>query len=203
MATLWDKAAEETINGVYETDRDAWVCTCEAFRRNQFLLCKHLINGMERPSYRDIERFRRPPFLRIRRVDGRRCPNIDNELHEYNQIGEEQEPLVNHETAAAAGLVRDYIPNHTTQSDASPTAPVNDDAQRSLQLASRYQQILQNLSEHITALGHDSSNLRQLEHLQSSIISRVDTYLSNVDIENNARTRRNTWSGNPDTLYLP
>lgn len=76
----WNKCAETPIRGTYEIDRVNWTCSCPAYLRNPFLLCKHLVQGTDLPAYRDLIR-RHPPFLEIRREPNRVIPKFEGAPH--------------------------------------------------------------------------------------------------------------------------
>ena len=65
----WRKCLEAPIRGQYLTLNHQWYCSCQAYCKSRFVLCKHLVDGQRPPEYRSVIRSRFPPFLSFKRED--------------------------------------------------------------------------------------------------------------------------------------
>jgi hypothetical protein len=57
------------INDAYRPDTTKWTCTCPAFITSRFLICKHLIQRVQRVPpifFLEVRRYREAPFLKHR-----------------------------------------------------------------------------------------------------------------------------------------
>ena len=68
---IWRKLEETPItipiNDAYRPKVNEWICTCPAFAVSRFLVCKHLIQRVQRVPpvfFLEADRFREPPFWR-------------------------------------------------------------------------------------------------------------------------------------------
>ena len=75
----WKKASESEIHGTYQTDIGNLICSCPAYLQNEFLICKRLVAGAAVPKYRGLERYTKPPFIRIQLVEDRLFPDVNGE----------------------------------------------------------------------------------------------------------------------------
>lgn len=82
----WKICSNSRINGTYVTDKCNFTCSCPAWARSKFFLCKHLVENEDCPHYGEVNIYRTQPFICLERGSDRRRANIDNEelLHTGN-----------------------------------------------------------------------------------------------------------------------
>jgi len=64
---LEKRAVTQPVNDAYKPDAEKWVCTCPAFVKSRFLVCKHLIQDVEHVPpifFLEVRRHRTTPFWR-------------------------------------------------------------------------------------------------------------------------------------------
>ena len=68
------------INDAYRPKINKWTCTCPAFLKSRFLICKHLIQHVEHVLpmfFLEVKRHRTAPFWRHRALKLNQNPTID------------------------------------------------------------------------------------------------------------------------------
>lgn len=166
-----------TPNHVYITNSEYWVCSCLAFARSPFQICKHLVRNMEAPTYRDVERFRKPPFLLFRLEEGRHCANIDNELRlsstEVAGVQDEQDPVGGAEEPPA-------VPDEARTASEHEEEAVNIDVVACRAQCQDMKAILNQFMDHIEELQGNAENLRQAQFLKRHIVNQIERYMSDL-----------------------
>ena len=76
----WKRSIRAPINGSYSKDKPGWVCSCDAFINNKFIICKYVVNCTSTPVvYREVPRMGNIPFLSFEFCENRRFPDFNGE----------------------------------------------------------------------------------------------------------------------------
>ena len=102
FVSIWKKCSTAEGHGQYQTDKTTFMCSCPAWLRSQFFLCKHIVQQRQCPKYHQVTIRRSPPFIIIDESSTRVIANVDDELLLYpsNQANEAipSPPQVDHLT---------------------------------------------------------------------------------------------------------
>ena len=160
------------------------------------------------PAYRDIERYRSPPFFRVRRVEYRKIANLDNEIRNI--------PLFlsalkgdNYHPPPARVVDGDSVPtvdgelSEPFQTVSLPPVPLPEEFTQNEHVEPS--QVLLNIRNHLTwiethatELASSSAGLRQLQYLEK----KLENYRNNITKQMQLRKQQRTFSNN-DTVYFP
>lgn len=169
----------------YYTDSYNYICTCPAWQRAQFFLCKHIVQDMDCPLYKQISLNRSPPFIVIDKTTERDRANIDNEelICSVDQQASESE-----EAYIPVQPVHHFNFEEETGSLGTVSAEIED--------------VIEWLPGHIADLKSCSSGLAQLNHFRKKILPALQKYKEDVVLSQRARRGPTTW-GNHNTIFLP
>lgn len=174
----WLKIGNTPIYWTYDTNNFNFTCSCPAWERNNFFLCKHLINQYQCPQYGEVSLYRSPPFLKIERGPVRLRANIDDEEHVTMSSYVDRSNLKNN-SYVQLGDSNSFLPFYNEQYSKV-------DYERQAQISGR--RVFNNINwrlQHVLELeGHPSGNA-QLQYLERNIIPRIETYRRNITRENN------------------
>ena len=183
----WRKLRIRDENHTYETDKQRWICSCPAYLRNRFMLCKHLIDGSSPPNPRSIVRSRLPPFYQELCESGRRFPLL-REIRERTQVVniiQPQESDVN------------FIDLTCTPSSSSI-----DTTEEHEEGTAFFMTELARLSAHIYWLNNQDGHEQQMLYLRRLFFNRISLYVDRV--EESLRSRRTPITyKHADTTFLP
>lgn len=187
----WKRCLGTLVQHVYKTDFEAWTCTCPAYRRSPFLLCKHLVRNQPCPYFRDVCRYRQPPFMVFCRRENVYFANIDNEI-DTTPSGHFTGGVNTQNSAVALNNAPLALPEQEQQEG---------DATEDVTAVVEMKNNLTWLSAHIDELSSSSNGQRQLLHVQRTVLERISRYRQTV--QNNLTQRRapRTWE-HPDTVNL-
>lgn len=79
FVSTWRQCANTAIAGNYITDTHNFICSCPAWLRSQFFICKHLVQGQRCPKYHEVTIKRSQPFIQISPESSRKTANVDDE----------------------------------------------------------------------------------------------------------------------------
>lgn len=74
----WDRCKDAFTQNVYDTKNSLFTCSCPAWLKSQYFICKHLVN-QPCPQYRDLTINRQSPFIQINVNSKALFANIDGE----------------------------------------------------------------------------------------------------------------------------
>lgn len=98
---------------MYSTDSQTFTCSCTAWLRSPFYLCKHLTRDHPVPMYRELTIRRTPPFIKICKNTTRCRANIAGEekidfaVEPQNTSSADDAPAVYHDI--------DYVIDHSLE----------------------------------------------------------------------------------------
>lgn len=191
FVTMWKKCSEAEIRGQYQTDKQNFMCSCPAWLKSQFFICKHLVGDMPCPNYHQVTIRRNPPFLIIDRNSTRLIANIDDEF-----MGDPSSTV----SFAANAVDNAAVDNQLEISFQNEPSidNVND-------LGERLRADVVKLSEwfhnHVLSITSNAADLQQAKYVNDNILPRIRDYKENVEDALRSRTVQRTWHC-PDTLYL-
>ena len=177
----WKRSMCAPIIGIYATDKYRWVCSCAAFMNNEFLICKHLVNGSCIPIYRELRRMGTIPFLSFEFCENRRFPYINRE----------------YKLVTAAPLM--VLSPPTVNFNLDPSADQTFDS--SIEMTTSVRNLLEWFQSHINDLEKDGTSPRQIELIHKNIMKNAYEYREAVSREYSSRMAGPTWKKNT-TLFL-
>lgn len=178
FSRIWRKAKDATSNHVYFTDKERWTCSCMAFLRSPFNICKNLICDSPVPPYRDLYWRRSPPFLIIKRVHTRFTANLDDEIPGNAHV--QGVPLLSSvplRTEDVGDTLRSAVP----YSLAAIVHAEDTNAQDSSEVLKSILNELDWVRDHARDLANTSAGTRQLRHLHSVHISKLVEYRKKIE----------------------
>ena len=179
----WVQASNKALNGSYETNTTTWTCSCPAYMRSRFLICKHLINGASCPAYRSLVRNRRPPFLQVRVDPERYVPDMAGELlHVWSGFGD------------LASCDENFWAIDAPERTESQPSQEND--------LTVLEELLQWTTNHVAQLKETSAGNKQLLHIEKHVLHRLFLYRERVEKSLRERSAPKTWE-HADTFFLP
>ena len=186
FSRAWRSASSRPINGIYTTNQSQWICSCPAFQSSKFLICKHLVQNLPCPAYRDLVRNRSPPFLEIKRTSERLVADLAGELRSAFVQHDSDDPM--------------WEPSGELLLE-------NEDEADEQQSDDRSRELLAWTASHLTELASNGAGFRQIDHigkrvLGRAVIERLKTYRQAVQRNLGARSQPETWR-NADTVFLP
>lgn len=189
FVSMWKKASTSVINGAYHTDQANFICSCPAWLRSQYFICKHLVQDMACPHYHQITIRRSPPFVIIDNNSARLIANVDNEQlslecsNDHNLRGN---------STCIGGLQQEIamVPHN------------GQEIQTEVEIKSEVKEIMDWFHNHVSELASCNAGMRQVQYLHDRILPRLRRYKSNVESAQRSRSVQQTWACD-DTLYLP
>lgn len=213
----WKLCSASKEHNTYDTCLRMFTCSCLAWQRSQFFLCKHLVGNLACPTYRQVTVNRSPPFVVIDKNSTRVRANIDNE--DVIITVDEKTSSSNSEEAINPGNA-----DSRTMNSQEPIGAAGEDQSGPLSLQSggvgghevvsqsvrnesptvstEVRQLLTWFVKHVEELSQHPSGQPQLEYIRNGLAPRLLQYKRNVEKALNARQMQSTW-GNRDTTYLP
>ena len=178
----WAHASIHDAQNSYVTNAGTWTCSCPAYLRSRFLLCKHLIAGTACPAYRAVIRNRHPPFLQIRTDPDRHIPQIGGELqHLPGSV-----PIESWLTSLSEhreSFHDEHVPEGTEDQDSVHA-------------------LLQWTYNHVANLKKTHSGSKQIQHIEKNVLKRLLLYRERVEKSMRQRSAPKTWE-HADLLFLP
>lgn len=168
--------------GIYSTGKVAWVCSCDAFINNAFLICKHLVNGSSTPVYREVRQmsnFRFFPLSSVKTgVSLISMVSIDLELQQLCLLHPFPDVNFNREPSA------------------------DQDFDSSLEMATALLNLFEWVQLHLIDLENEGTSLRQIEPTHEKIMKNV-VYQCTEDVSQEVSNRMvdPTWKKDT-TLFL-
>lgn len=185
----WKKCSASDLGGQYHTDHQNFICSCPAWLRSQWFICKHLVHERTCPNYHHITIRRNAPFITIEHDAIRSRANVDDE-----EISTQSEQARSTEIFKDFQFVSESVEMNVEQ-DTHGREAIDSQKQRVVSL-------IQWLTSHIDNLTSDDSHLRQLKYVEDNVLSRIYRYRDNVERALTQRRINLTWDC-PDTIHLP
>lgn len=186
----WKRCATTTIRGIYIVDKDTWTCSCPAYLRSPFLLCKHLVAGADVPVYRDIIRRRHPPFLEIQREPNRFIPKLEGALQRHQNHAAPPQLCIN-DNSIANILSNEFFAD-SRESLMKNTA----------EAAREAKEVCVWMTEHISSLSETTTGSKQIMYINGTVLRNLKKYKRDIEHDKSMRRQPRTWS-NANTMHNP
>ena len=162
----WKEACYADVHSTYITDATNWICSCPTYLRNELLICKHLVSGMQVPKYRELCRYTKPLFLCVQLTEDRLFPNLNGECNCSTVIG------INHAIYPPA---LDFESSYEADS---------------LSVTEVHNEILEWGKQHCMDISKDATQIQQLLSFRDTTLHQLQRY--SIEVQNSYSARNTT-----------
>jgi len=179
----WRRCGSAEHHDEYHTDTNLFICSCPAWMKSKFFICKHICKDKQVPAYRQLRINRSPPFIQISATQDRLRADIDGEeLPNF--------PIQEHVTS-------DPLPNLDDGQQGEQNC--EGDLDDILSVVSNFEWF----AAHTKRLYEEPGGRRQLQYIQRVCrVQRMIQYRTNVERSESQRRTPRTWD-TADTTFLP